>query len=357
MINIKKFVLLLICVNFIPNISFADPFAERIVAKAQENIKSFTPEILKERRVNAEWWKSATPEMVKDMIKSGVDINAKLSFGGNTILMNAVADNENLAIVDIILANGADINARNNNGNTALMIASGNNKNPAVVETLIKHGADVNTRNEMGKTALIFACENDNPDIIKTLIKHGAKIDVQYNDWLNLDGTFNQKSAFKLAAEHNPNPEIIEIFIKEGANVNSKDDKGNTVLGGAVALNKNPAVIETLIKHGADVNAKNVFGLTILMEATLNRNPEVIEILIKHGANNINSKDTHGYTALMMAATNSDINPEVIDALLNHGADVKIKNKEGKTALDYAAENPKIYGTDVYWKLNVLMYK
>lgn len=358
MFNFKKFNLLVICLSLIPTALFATPQADRMVANAKQFLKSITPDMIEQRHQEIEWWKSATLDMVNDKIKSGIDINAKEDFTGWTVLMNAASYNENSAIVDIILKNGADINVRNSVGATALMLASLHNKNPDVIDTLIRHGSDVNTRDENGKTALIYACKNDNPDIIRTLIKHGAKTDVRYNDLMNLDGTFSQKTAFTLAAEENTNPEVIEIFIKEGANVNSKDDKGNTVLGGAVTFNKNPAVIETLIKHGADVNAKNVFGLTILMSAALNNNPEIIEILIKHGANNINFKDNHGYTALMEAAINRyNSNPEVIDVLLKHGANIKIKNKQGKTALDYAAENPQIYGTDVYWKMNDLMYK
>jgi len=45
-------------------------------------------------------------------------------------------------------------------------------------------------------------------------------------------------------------------------------------------------------------------------------------------------------------------NPEVIIALLNAGADGKLKSSEGKTAFDYAKDNPKIKDTAAYWALN-----
>ena len=59
----------------------------------------------------------------------------------------------------------------------------------------------------------------------------------------------------------------------------------------------------------------------------------------------------------MYAAERND-NPAVIEALIKAGADVSVRTKLfGKTAFDFAAENPKIKGTDVYWKLNELRYK
>ena len=61
-------------------------------------------------------------------------------------------------------------------------------------------------------------------------------------------------------------------------------------------------------------------------------------------------------TPLMRAAGNNS-NPEVIEVLLNADANAKAKDKEGKTALDYAKDNKKIYKTKVYWKLNQLKYE
>lgn len=49
-------------------------------------------------------------------------------------------------------------------------------------------------------------------------------------------------------------------------------------------------------------------------------------------------------------------NPEVIIALLKAGADAKAKDNSGKTAFDYAKNNEKLIGTDVYWRLNEAQY-
>lgn len=63
-----------------------------------------------------------------------------------------------------------------------------------------------------------------------------------------------------------------------------------------------------------------------------------------------------GFTPLMFAAGGNS-NPAVIETLIKAKADVNARDKAGKTAFDYAEDNPKIKGTPVYWKLNDLMYK
>ena len=41
--------------------------------------------------------------------------------------------------------------------------------------------------------------------------------------------------------------------------------------------------------------------------------------------------------------------PEMVETAIRNGVDVKAKDNSGKTALDYAKDNPNIYRTDAYW--------
>jgi ankyrin repeat protein len=78
--------------------------------------------------------------------------------------------------------------------------------------------------------------------------------------------------------------------------------------------------------------------------------PEQIQAAIKAGAD-VHARDKDGKTALMWAAGYNE-NPDVITTLLKAGANGKLKSSEGKTAFDYAKDNPKIKGTTAYWALN-----
>ncbi|SHN65624.1 ankyrin repeat domain-containing protein [Desulfovibrio litoralis] len=143
------------------------------------------------------------------------------------------------------IANGANINAQNEEGATPLMSALLRYESAhEIVVELIKAGADVNAKNIHGETALMWASNTSNPPL-----------------------------------------EVIKELIKAGADVNAKNNDGKTVLMGAVGI-PNPIheVIFDLIKAGADVNAKDKDGNTALDLAKRNNNTDAIEILTKAGA-------------------------------------------------------------------------
>ena len=57
----------------------------------------------------------------------------------------------------------------------------------------------------------------------------------------------------------------------------------------------------------------------------------------------------------MLAVMNNE-NPEVVSTLMKAGSNRKLKSEEGRTAFDYAGENEKLVGTDVYGKLSEARY-
>ena len=67
-----------------------------------------------------------------------------------------------------MLAQGADVNAKNKLGVTALMFAVGYGHNDTV-ETLLADGADVNPKNKNGVTALMAAEMIGNKEIVRML--------------------------------------------------------------------------------------------------------------------------------------------------------------------------------------------
>ncbi|HQJ23369.1 MAG TPA: ankyrin repeat domain-containing protein, partial [Rectinema sp.] len=87
-----------------------------------------------------------------------------------------------------------------------------------------------------------------------------------------------------------------------------------------------------------------------LFDLVIAGTPEQVQAAIKSGAQ-VNDSDTLGQTPLMHGAECND-NSDVITTLLNAGADAKAKSIEGKTAFDYAQNNPTIKGTKAYWELN-----
>jgi len=91
-------------------------------------------------------------EVIKQLIANGADINAKEPDNGSTPLIIAVAYGQNDA-ASVLIENGAKINAKNNDGSTALHSAAFLG-HAAIVKLLLENGAKVNAKNKYGSTPL-----------------------------------------------------------------------------------------------------------------------------------------------------------------------------------------------------------
>lgn len=74
--------------------------------------------------------------------------------------------------------------------------------------------------------------------------------------------------------------------------------------------------------------------VNFLMIAASRGYTKIANFLTFYNPQQINAQDRTGHTALMSATQFGHM--EIIKILINHGADINIKNKLGKTALDYA---------------------
>jgi len=85
------------------------------------------------------------------------------------------------------------------------------------------------------------------------------------------------------------------------------------------------------------------------MHAAMDNTPDVVKALLEAGAN-VKARDKDGMTALTWAALITKI-PEVINVLLDAGASVKTKDRNGRKALDFAQRNNKLRKSEVILRL------
>ena len=80
---------------------------------------------------------------------------------------------KNAGIAQILIDNGADVNARRELGDTPLLSAVWNGKKD-IVKILIDHGADINAKNNAGHTPLDIAIERGQDEVVNLLREHGG---------------------------------------------------------------------------------------------------------------------------------------------------------------------------------------
>lgn len=84
-------------------------------------------------------------------------------------------------VAELLLKNGADINAKEETDSTVLHLASSNGHKD-VAELLLMNGADINAKEESGWTALDCACRFGYKDIAEVLLLHGADVGAKNED-------------------------------------------------------------------------------------------------------------------------------------------------------------------------------
>jgi ankyrin repeat protein len=130
------------------------------------------------------------------------------------------------------------------------------------------------------------------------------------------------------------------LLLQPNIDINVRDSKNQTPLHIAASNSNLFDIAGRLVRRGANVNAQDMFGSTPLHRAAQWNNPRLVVYLLEQTPVTINIQDNNGNTPLHVAAARGDT--KSLKLLLQYGANIHIKNKKGKTALDEAKENQSL---------------
>ena len=116
-------------------------------------------------------------EVMDLLLENGASVEAKDKLGRTAVL--SAVQSRNAAAVDVLLAKGADVNARDAQQGTALQRAAGSFGNQAMVEALLNAGADVNAADKNGQTPLMWAARWGDSGRVQALMDGGANVDLR----------------------------------------------------------------------------------------------------------------------------------------------------------------------------------
>jgi len=338
--------------------------------------------------------RAGNPDVVRILLERGgptveTQVNAREESYGETALMWAAAENHPAA-AKVLIEHGAEVNARTYplkydkdrfglegvttvlpHGSWTPLMYAARQGSLGAARVLAEMGADLNLKDPDGTTALVFAIINGHFDTAALLLKKGADPNLTDSTGMaalfaavdmNTLGEVYGRPARKQDSGDTTALDLMKLLLEQGANPNAElrtptlfraHTPGEPTLGqGATPLmraakNGDAAAMRLLLEHGADPTLAQKNHTTALMlaaglgrglgvfakdYATEGQMVEGLKVLLDQHVD-VNAVNDSGQTALHFAALSSDA---TVKLLAEHGAELDVKDKQGRTPLDFA---------------------
>jgi ankyrin repeat protein len=333
--------------------------------------------------------RTGNPDVVRILLEHSANVNAREESYGETALMWAASENHPAA-AKLLGEHGAEVNARSNklsypkdryglegvitvlpHGSWTPLMYAARQGSLGAARVLVEMGADLNLTDPDGTTALLLAIINSHYDTAALLLAKGADPNLADSTGMaalyaavdmNTLGEVYGRPARQQVNGDTTALDLIALLLKNRANPNAQlksptlyraHTPGEPTLGdGATPLmraarNGDAAAMRLLLDNGADpALAQKNHTTALMMAAGFGRGlgvfasdyateAQMIEglmvLLDRHV--DVNAVNDNGQTALHFAALSSDA---TVKLLAEHGAQLDIKDKQGRTPLDFA---------------------
>ncbi len=274
------------------------------------------------------------------LLAAGAKIDARDRLGRTPLMMTIHASLTGDDAVAVFLAKGANPDATDPGGNTLMhLLASDSAKKERAtgVSRLIEAGASIDLRNRDNMTPLMLAVNHHKVEIAQLLLEAGASPDVAER-W----GTPLLHSAVSCKPEKLV---LLDLLIGAGCDVNIPNKSGQTALHRALMNHLHVtciAPVERLLQAGANPNIHDQNGIAPLHNMDhweQKDSAEALALMKKFGAD-IDIRDQQGMTTLLRTAR-FGTSSVVMQALINAGADPSAVDERGNNQLHCMAMNTK----------------
>ncbi|KAI5838211.1 hypothetical protein DFP73DRAFT_600316 [Morchella snyderi] len=276
-------------------------------------------------------------EIINLLLRNNANVNYPAASANGRTALQAAVEHVHMDAIKLLLDSGANVNgsAGAKSGKTALQAAArcGNLEirggrralqmaciggSLAMVKLLLNNGADIDSRaGRYGKTALQVAVEVSNMDILKLLLEQKADVNAAAGG----ESEDERMTALQTAAL-NGYFEMVKILIDANAHVNAGavGKHGLTALQTA-AKGGDLGILKLLLESGADASAGDKAGWTALSTASGGGHIDIVQLLLE----NYEYVKPYKTAALKAASRNGHV--EIVKLLLYHGADACVKRK------------------------------
>ncbi len=271
----------------------------------------------------------AHPEVIKTLIDAGLDVGIRNNSDETLIhkltRYSRTAVERQLDYLDLLIAEGIDVNATNVVKKTALHMAIENNK-PQLLDRLLQEGANPNEQDAEGNSAYFYAIAHK---LDLNLYRQLAAYEPMDFEQRNKEGVgaFHEYLRM-LTASYETNPELLVQLLADGADLNSKSPYYSVPKSGwQWVVVKDPVVLEEALKACAhDVNEMDEQGNTLLhyvcaIDCNYDQNVakniyRKVKTLLNHGADPalINNKEE----SALQLASNDNLKVKTVELLLTH---------------------------------------
>lgn len=187
-------------------------------------------------------------------LTAAVSIPAHAQFSDGYKFLEAVRKKEGDKVTEALNVPGSQIvNTKNfTTGETALHIVTAR-RDLTWMQFLIANGANVNARDNRGVTPLVQACELGFIEGVDQLIKSGARV----------EDANNTGETPLISAVHRRDLALVRMLVKAGANPDRPDNSGRSARDYATLEGKSSAVlgeIERAAKDAKGAGVKKTYG-------------------------------------------------------------------------------------------------